>query len=48
VMLCGEPAALSVTVSVAPRLVADAGVKVTEMVQLAPASSEAPQVLVAA
>ena len=45
-MLCGEPVALSVTVSVALKLAAEAGVNVTEIVQLAPAASEAPQVLV--
>lgn len=46
VTVCGEPAALSVTESVALKLAADAGVKVTEMMQLAPAASELPQVLV--
>jgi len=46
VTLCGEPAALSATESVALKLAADAGVKVTETVQLAPAASELPQVLV--
>jgi len=43
---CGEPDALSVTVSVALKLAADTGVKVTEIVQLAPAASELPHVLV--
>jgi hypothetical protein len=33
--VCGEPAALSVTESVAVKLAADAGVKVTEMEQFA-------------
>ena len=33
VVICGEPAALSVTKSVALKLAADGGVKVTEMVQ---------------
>jgi hypothetical protein len=46
VTLCGEPVALSVTESVALRLAADAGEKVTEMVQLAPAASDSPQVFV--
>ena len=48
VMLCGEPVALSVTVSVALKLAADAGAKVTETAQLAPAASVTPQVLVCA
>src|ERR1700728_2356643 len=43
---CGEPAALSVTVMAAVRLPAEAGVKLTVMVQLAAAASDEPQVLV--
>ena len=46
VTVCGEPVALSATESVAAKLAADAGVKVTEMEQLALAASELPQVLV--
>ncbi len=45
-LVCGEPAALSATESVAVKLAAEAGVKTTEMVQVAPAASEEPQVLV--
>jgi hypothetical protein len=44
--VCGEPDALSVTVNVAAKLATEAGVKMTEMEQLAPAASELPQVLV--
>jgi hypothetical protein len=44
--VCGEPVALSATESVAAKLVAEAGVKVTDMEQLALAASELPQVLV--
>ena len=44
--VCGEPVALSATESVAAKVVADAGVKVTEMEQLAFAASELLQVLV--
>jgi len=43
---CGEPAALSVTAIAAVKVAAEVGVKPTVMVQLAPAASEAPQVLV--
>jgi hypothetical protein len=46
VTVCGEPAALSVTESAAERLVAEAGVNVTEIVQLDPAASDAPQVFI--
>jgi len=46
--VCGEPAALSATETVAAKLVAEAGVKVTEMEQLAPAASVEPQALVCA
>jgi hypothetical protein len=46
--VCGEPVALSATESVAAKLAADAGVKVTEIEQLALAASELPQVLVCA
>ena len=45
---CGEPDALSATCRVAEKPAADAGVNVTEMVQLNPASSDSPQVLVSA
>jgi hypothetical protein len=44
--VCGDPVALSATCSVALKLAADAGVKVTENAQLVPAANEAPQVLV--
>jgi uncharacterized protein YabE (DUF348 family) len=44
--VCGEPVALSAMESEAVKLAAEAGVKVTETVQLAPAASELPQVLV--
>ena len=43
---CGLPVALSVTVMVPGRLPLEAGVKVTLMVQLAPAAMEAGQVFV--
>jgi len=43
---CGDPVALSTTESVAAKLAAEAGVKVTEMEQVAFAASELPQVLV--
>jgi hypothetical protein len=43
--VCGEPVALSATDIEALRLPAEAGVKVTVMVQLAPAASEVPQLL---
>jgi hypothetical protein len=43
---CGEPEALSATEIAAVRAAADAGVNVTVMGQLAPAASEAPQLLV--
>ncbi len=45
VAVCGELASLSVTVSVAEKLVAEAGVKVTEIVHCAPAASVVPQVV---
>ena len=48
VTVCGEPVALSVMESVAEKLAAEAGVKVTEMEQLSPAATELPQVLVCA
>jgi len=48
VVVCGEPAALSATEMEAVKLAADAGVKVTEIVQLAAAASIAPQVVVSA
>ena len=44
--VCGLPAALSVTVIVPGWLPVAVGVKVTLMVQFAPAVTEAPQVLV--
>jgi hypothetical protein len=44
--VCGLPVALSVMVTEAVRAPEDAGVKVTSMVQLAPAAKVAPQVLV--
>jgi hypothetical protein len=44
--VCGEPVALSAMDSVALRLPAEAGVNVTVMVQLAPAATELPQLLV--
>ena len=44
--VCGLPVALSVTVIVPGWLPAAVGVKVTVMVQLAAAATEAPQVLV--
>jgi len=44
VAVCGEPVALSATLSVAEKLVVDAGVKVTEIVQVASAVSVEPQV----
>jgi hypothetical protein len=43
--VCGDPEALSATVTEADRLPAEAGVKVTVMVQVAPAASEVPQLL---
>ena len=41
---CGLPAALSVMLSAAVRVPLDVGLKVTLMLQLAPAASEMPQV----
>ena len=46
--VCGEPLALSVTVRVAVCRPVAVGVKVTEMLQLSPAPSDAPQPLVVA
>ena len=46
VTVCGLPVALSVTVMVPGWLPVAVGVKVTVMVQLAPAATEVPQVLV--
>jgi hypothetical protein len=43
VEVCGEPVASSATCSVAAKLLADAGVNVTKIEQLAPAASVAPQ-----
>jgi len=45
VTICGDPAALSAIESVVVKLVVETGVKVTEMVQLAPAASDSPQLL---
>ena len=44
--VCGEPAALSATDSVAERLPAEIGANVIAMEQLEPAARELPQVLV--
>ena len=44
--VCGEPVALSATETDALALAAVVGVKVTEIVQLAPTASVGPQVLV--
>ena len=44
--VCGLPLALSVMLTAAVRLPLAAGVKVTLIVQLAPAATELPQVLV--
>jgi len=46
--VCGEPVALSATETVAAKLAAEAGVKVTEIEQLAPAASVEPHALVCA
>jgi hypothetical protein len=46
--VCGLPAALSVRVTAALRVPVAAGVKVTLIVQLAPAAIELPQLLVCA
>src|ERR1035437_2073806 len=43
---CGEPVALSVTLSFPPRVPAAVGAKVTAIMQLAPTATEEPQVLV--
>lgn len=43
---CGDPAALSATEIAAVRVAAEVGVKPTVMVQVAPATSVAPQLLV--
>jgi hypothetical protein len=48
VTVCGDPDALSVTVTDAPRLPAAVGVNVTEMLQFPPAATLAPHVLVCA
>ena len=45
VTVCGDPVELSATESVAEKLAADAGVKVTEMVHVDVIASEDPQVL---
>jgi hypothetical protein len=45
-IVCGEPAALSVIVTDALRLPAAGGVNLTEMLQLPPANTTAPQVVV--
>jgi len=46
VLVCGEPAALSVTVSVAESVPAALGAKTTEIVQEPPAASALPQLFV--
>src|ERR1700722_19901764 len=43
---CGEPLALSAMLSTAALPPADTGLKVTEIIQLAPVANEAPQVFV--
>src|ERR1035437_2882050 len=48
VMVCGDPAALSVMVTNALRLPAAVGVNVTELLQLPPAATLSPQVWVCA
>jgi hypothetical protein len=48
VTVWGEPVTLSATLTEAVKLATDAGVKVTEMVQVAAAASVAPQVVVSA
>ena len=48
VITCGDPAALSVTETTPVRLPVTVGVKVTEIVQLAPAARLLPHVLVSA
>jgi hypothetical protein len=48
VAVCSELDALSVTVRLPLRVPATDGVKVTEIVQLAPATTEDPQLLVSA
>jgi hypothetical protein len=47
-MVCGLPVPSSVTVTAAVRVPSAVGVKVTEMIQLAPTASAVPQVLVCA
>jgi hypothetical protein len=46
VTVCGEPAALSVTVMMELSMVADFGVKAMVKLQLAPGVSDVPQVVV--
>jgi hypothetical protein len=46
VAVCGDPVASSATDTVAPKLVADPGVNVTEIVHVALAASVAPHVVV--
>ena len=46
--VCGDPAPLSATLTFAVSDPADPGVNVTEMVQLEPAATDAPQLLVCA
>lgn len=48
IAVCGVLAALSATEMVAEKLAALAGVRVTEMLQFAPAASVPPQVVVSA
>ena len=46
--VCGEPVELSATLRVALKVVAEAGVNVTEIVQVEDAARDVPQVLVSA
>ena len=48
VAVCGEPVALSATETVAAKLATEPGVNVTEIVHVAPAASDPPQVFVSA
>ena len=48
VAVCGEPVALSATETVAAKLAAKLGVNVTEIVHIAPAARDVPQVFVSA
>jgi hypothetical protein len=48
VAVCGDPVALSATETVAAKLATEPGVNVTEIVHIAPAASDSPQVFVSA